>query len=121
MKPNLPSDIDYILRKALRTEPEERYASLDAFANDIRALLESRPVEARSGNVWYRSRKFLRRYWLPVAAAILAIAGPSAGLWMSNRERAIAQRRFLEVRQLANKLFDMDAQARQLPGSTKTR
>jgi tetratricopeptide (TPR) repeat protein len=39
----------------------------------------------------------------------------------ADRERAIAQRRFNEVRQLSNKLFDIDAEARQLPGSTKTR
>src|SRR5262249_55231027 len=47
--------------------------------------------------------------------------GAGLGLYVANRERAIAQRRFLEVRQIANKLFDIDAQASQLPGSTKTR
>jgi serine/threonine-protein kinase len=36
----LPADLDYILRKALRTEPEERYTSVDAFADDVRALLD---------------------------------------------------------------------------------
>lgn len=121
LNPGLPSDIDYILRKALRSEPEERYASVEAFANDVRAFLDWRPVQARSGDVWYRTRKFLRRYWLPVAAAALAIASLSAGLWIANRERALAQRRFLQVRQLANTLFDIDVQARELPGSTKTR
>lgn len=118
---NLPADIDFILRKALREEPEERYVSVEAFAGDIRALLNSEPVEARSGDAWYRSRKFLRRYRIPVAAALVAITGLSAGLVLANRERAIAQRRFLEVRQLANRLFDIDAEARKFAGSTKTR
>jgi serine/threonine protein kinase len=54
----LPADVDYILGKALRLEPDERYASVDGFASDIRAFLESRPVEARSGDAWYRTRKF---------------------------------------------------------------
>jgi tetratricopeptide (TPR) repeat protein len=121
LNPEAPADIDYILRKALRNEPEARYASVEAFAADIRAFLESRPVEARSGNAWYRARKFLRRYWIPVAAAALVIVSLSAGLYLANRERAIAQRRFLEVRQLANTLFDIDMLARELPGSTKTR
>jgi tetratricopeptide (TPR) repeat protein len=121
LNPELPADIDYILRKALRTEPEERYASVDAFADDIRALLEWRPVEARSGDVWYRTRRFLRRYWLPATAAAVTIAGLSAGLYIANRERAIAQRRFLEVRQLANKLFDIDLEVRRSPGTTKAR
>jgi tetratricopeptide (TPR) repeat protein len=56
-----------------------------------------------------------------VGAAALVIAGLSAGLYMVNRERAIAQRRFLEVRQLSNKLLDIDVEVRKLPGSTKSR
>ena len=76
---------------------------------------------ARRGNIWYRSRKFLRRYWAPVATAAAVVASLSVGLFIANRERIIAQRHFMEVRQLSNKLFDIDALARQLPGSTKTR
>jgi hypothetical protein len=94
---------------------------VDAFADDIRALLEWRPVEARSGDEWYRARRFLRRYWLPATAAAVTMAGLSAGLYIANRERAIAERRFLEVRQLANKLFDIDAAVRRSPGTTKAR
>src|SRR5581483_6990516 len=121
LNPYLPADIDFILRKALREEPEERYVSVEAFAGDVRAFLNSEPVEARSGDAWYRSRKFLRRYRIPVAAALVAITGLSAGLVLANRERAIAQRRFLEVRRLANKLFDIDGEARKFAGSTKIR
>jgi serine/threonine protein kinase len=117
----LPKDLDFIILKALRKEPDERYGSADAMADDIRAFLESRPVNARRGNLWYRSRKFLRRYWAPVATAAAIIGSLSVGLYVANRERAIAQRHFLEVRQLSNKLFDIDALARQWPGSTKTR
>jgi serine/threonine protein kinase len=121
MNPDATTDLDYVVRKALRIEPEERYPSVEAFANDIRAFLDSRPVQARSGNTWYRARKFVRRHWLPVIAAALVIASLSAGLEIANYERAIAQQRFSDVRQLANKLFDIDVQARELPGSTKTR
>ncbi len=121
LNPKLPKDIDYILSKALRSEPEERYVSVEALANDVRAFLDERPVQARAGDTWYRSRKFLRRHWLPAVAAMVTIAGLSVGLYVANHERTIAQRRFVEVRQLANKLFDIDVQARNLPGSTKTR
>jgi serine/threonine protein kinase len=75
LNPKLPADLDYVLRKALRTEPEERYASVDAFADDIRALLDCRPVAARAGDVWYRTRRFLRRYWLPATAAAVTVGG----------------------------------------------
>src|SRR5215468_8146581 len=65
----------------------------------------------------------------PVSRALLAAGyggsgydrGLSAGLYSANRERAIAERRFLEVRQLANKLFDIDAAVRRSPGTTKAR
>jgi len=40
---------------------------------------------------------------------------------MANRERVIAERRFVQVRQLANKLFDIDVQVRQLPGNARAR
>jgi serine/threonine protein kinase len=117
----LPRDLDFVLAKALRKEAEQRYAAVDALAADVRAVLESRPVQARSGSAWYHARKFLRRQWLPVSAIAAALLSLSIGLYTANRERAIAQRRFLEVRQLANKLFDIDVLARQLPGSTRTR
>lgn len=117
----LPRDIDCILRKALRHEPDERYASVDAFADDIRAFLESRPVAARSGNAWYRTRKFLRRSWIPVSATALAIASLSSGIWIAHRQRIVAERRFNDVRQLSNKLFDIDRQVLGLPGGSKTR
>ena len=65
--------------KALRTEPQERYATVEQFSEDLENYLESRPIRARKGDAWYRTRKLLRRYWLPVAAAALAVAGLSAG------------------------------------------
>jgi tetratricopeptide (TPR) repeat protein len=121
LNPSVPSDLDYILRKALRTEPEERYASVDAFADDIGALVDGRPVAARSGDTWYRARKTLRRHRVPLTAAAIVIASLSAGLYVANRERVIAQRRFQQVRQLANQFFALDAAIRTLPGSTDAR
>jgi tetratricopeptide (TPR) repeat protein len=121
LNPRLPRDIDHILRKALRDEPEERYPSVEAFANDIRAFLESRPVQARSGGAWYKTRKFLRRFWMPVSAVTLVLATLLVGIWLVNRERLIAQQRFLQVRQLANALFNIDVEVRKSPGTTKAR
>ena len=118
---SLPTDLDYVVGKALRQEPEERYASVEAFANDIRAFLDSKPVQARSGNAWYRTRKFLRRYRVPVVAVALVIASLSGGLYVANRERAIAQRRFLQVRRLANQFFALDKTIQTLPGATEAR
>jgi serine/threonine protein kinase len=121
LNPKLPRDIDDILRKALRSEPEERYASVDAFADDLRAFLDFRPVQARSGDTWYRIRRFLRRYWMPASAAAVTVAGLSLGLYAANRERVVAEQRFQQVRQLANRVLGLDAVVGALPGSTKAR
>jgi tetratricopeptide (TPR) repeat protein len=119
--PKLPPDLDAILAKALRPEPEERYASVDQFADDLRAFLDHRPVRARSGNAWYRARKHARRYWPAWTAAALVFASLAGGLWIANRERAIAQRRFDQLRRLSNRVFELDAAIRNLPGSAVAR
>jgi serine/threonine protein kinase len=121
IKLDIPRDVGFVVRKALRSEPDERYATVDAFAEDIRAYLENRPVRARGGNAWYRARKFVRRYWVPVTASAVAVIGLSTGLYIANRERSIAEQRFLQVRQLANKVFDIDVAIRNTPGTTKAR
>jgi len=119
--PELKGDLDAILLKALRKDPAGRYSTVEQFADDLEAFLESRSVRARSGNAWYRARKFTRRHWVPTAAAALALVSLSAGLYVANRERLVAERRFRQLRQLSNKVFDLDTKIRQLPGSTQAR
>ncbi len=52
---------------------------------------------------------------------MLTVAALSSGLLITNRERLIAERRFGELRQLSNKVFELDAAIRNLPGSTDAR
>ena len=114
----LKGDLESILLKALRKDPQERYATVEQFAEDLQAFLESRTVRARSGNAWYRTRKFVRRYWVPVAAAGLVIASLSAGLYVANRQRVVAERRFGQLRQLAHQvIFDLYKDIAGLPGA----
>jgi tetratricopeptide (TPR) repeat protein len=119
--PAVPRDLAAILDKTLRPEPEDRYGSVDHLADDLRAFLDHRPVRARAGNTWYRARKTLRRYWAPATAGALVVASLAAGLYAANRERAVAQRRFDQLRQLATRVFDFDAAIRNLPGSAEAR
>jgi serine/threonine protein kinase len=118
---SLKGDLDFVVMKALRKDPQERYATVQQFAEDLENVLDSRPIRARKADTWYRAGKFLRRYWLPIAASVVAIAGLSAGSALIQRERTISQRRFTDVREIANKLLDIDASVRELSGSTKTR
>ena len=117
----LRGDLDTIVAKALKKHPQERYASVTALADDLHRYLKHEPISARPDTITYRTSKFLRRHWLPVAAAAIIIASLAAGLYEVNRERVISQRRFSDVRQLAGKLLEIDVQVRELPGSSKTR
>lgn len=117
----LSTELDWILAKALRPEAEDRYSSVDALARDVRAFLESRPIEARSRDAWYRTRKFLRRHWVPVLASAVMVASLSGGLYVANWERRIAEQRFAQLRQLSDQVFDLDMSLRDLPGSAQAR
>jgi serine/threonine-protein kinase len=117
----LRGDLDTILGKALKKHPEERYASVTALTDDLHRYLTHQPISARPDTVAYRTAKFVRRNRVSVAAAALILVGLSAGLYVVNRERAIAQRRFTQVRQVANKVLALDTEIRGLPGSTKAR
>ncbi len=115
------ADLKAIVAQAMRQEPEERYASAELLSQDLQAYLENRPVAARRGNALYSTRKFLRRYWLATTAAALGLIGLSSGLWIAQKEKNLAQRRFNEVRQIAAKFLDVEQSIRNLPGSTGPR
>lgn len=121
LRRRLEGDLDTIVAKALKKNPRERYASVNSMAEDLGRYLRHEPIRARPDAVTYRAAKFLRRYWLPVSAAAVVIASLSAGLYTASHERAIAERRFSQLRQLSNKIFDLDEDIRELPGSTQAR
>jgi eukaryotic-like serine/threonine-protein kinase len=129
LKRRLRGDVDNIVLKALRKEPARRYASAEQMAEDIRRHLQGFPVTATPDSVSYRARKFVRRHKVGVAASALialAVAGGVATTWWEARvavmERRRAERRFNDVRKLANSfLFEFDDAIRNLPGSTPAR
>jgi eukaryotic-like serine/threonine-protein kinase len=92
----LRGDLDNILLKALDPEPERRYASAGAFADDIERLLGRRPVKAHPPSRLYRTRKFIQRHRGGVAVtatfllAILASLG--LALWQAQVARREATR-----------------------------
>jgi serine/threonine protein kinase len=108
--PELKGDLDFIVLKALRKDPLDRYGTVEQLAEDLAAFLESRTVTARSGNAWYRVRKFLRRYWVPVIAAALVVVTLSAGSYIANRQRMIAERRFGQLHALSRRLLDLETE-----------
>ncbi|MBA2435982.1 MAG: protein kinase [Chthoniobacterales bacterium] len=125
----LRGDLDRIVLMALRKEPERRYSSAAALADDIERHLTGRPVVAHQDTFAYRASKFVRRHKagaLAAALILLAIlAGITATLWQSrqtNQQRVQAERRFNDVRKLANSnLFEVYPEVENLAGSLKAR
>ncbi len=70
----LSGDLDNIVLRALRKEPQRRYQSVEQLSEDVRRHLDGLPVLARKGTVRYRAGKFVRRHWLGVSAIVLLVA-----------------------------------------------
>jgi eukaryotic-like serine/threonine-protein kinase len=128
-KRRLRGDLDTIILKALRKEPARRYAGMGSFAEDIRRYLENRPVTARRDSLAYRTSKFVQRNKLGVVAAALVFLTLLAGIvattrqmQLARKERARAERRFNEVRGIANSLMlELHDAIKNLPGAMAAR
>jgi serine/threonine protein kinase/tetratricopeptide (TPR) repeat protein len=70
----LRGDLDTIVMKALRKEPERRYASAEEFSRDIELYLTGMPVTARKSTIAYRSSRYLRRHQESLVAVLLVLA-----------------------------------------------
>ncbi len=89
LRARLAGDLDAIVAMAMRKEPDRRYPSVEALADDITRHLLGKPVLARQGDWRYNTAKFMRRHLLPVSAVAAAfltlalIAGVT--LWQNHR------------------------------------
>jgi serine/threonine protein kinase/tetratricopeptide (TPR) repeat protein len=118
----LKGDLDNIILKAMRKDPARRYGSVAEFSLDLGRYLEQRPVLARPDTLMYRTGKFVRRNWVALLAASIALAGVCAGSAVAVYQARIAKERFQQVRKLANRfLFDFYAQIATVPGTTKAK
>ncbi len=118
----LAGDLDTIVLKAMHKDPRRRYGSAEQLSADLRRHLEGRPVSARPDSRAYRLGKFVKRHRAGVAAAIFVVLAVAAAFAQTARERARAERRFEDVRQLAHELvFELHDAIATLPGSTKAR
>ncbi len=79
--PRARGDLETVIMKAIASEPERRYATAVAFADDLRRIREHRPVAARRASLAYRSLRFVRRYRaLTAAAAVTFLVLAAASL-----------------------------------------
>ena len=133
---SLRGDLDNIVLKALRKEPERRYTSAENFSEDILRHQKGLPVAARPNTFAYRAEKFFKRNRAGAFAGALIllaiVCGIVATLWQARvaqaerikaeAETAKAERRFNDVRKLASSyLFDVFPEIEDLEGSLKAR
>ncbi len=77
-----------MIAKARAERPEHRYRSAAALGDDLRRVLEQRPVLARDATPLYRLVRFVQRRWaaaLTVGAVTLLLAGTTAFSWHQAR------------------------------------
>jgi len=129
LRAQLRGDLDNIVLRALRKEPEHRYPLVRQLAEDVERYLTGQPVSATKPTLRYRCGKLMKRNRLGVALSCLSLLTLLAGTvttgwqWRTAQgERERAERRFTELRALANTIvFELPGAIEKLPGSTEVR
>lgn len=105
VNPYLRGDLDAILDKALRKEPDSRYQSVDELRRDIQSHLDGEPIAARPASLLYQLQALSRRHRAATLAALISLFTLVLGLVISTtlffqaehaREEAERQRRIAE-------------------------
>ncbi len=137
LRKKLKGDLDTMILKALRKEPDRRYDSAEQFAADINLYLSGRPVAAHPDSKIYHAKKFISRHKAGVISAsaiiILLIGYAITITWHSQRtqdaliqaqqETVRAEQALLRAESLQEFLLDLfrsaepDRPADQLPST----
>ncbi len=85
-------DLEAIVARAMASNPDQRYDSIRALADELARWQASRPVRARDGGRAYAASLFVARHRLGVASAVLVLGlllvGSAILLWQNKVIRA---------------------------------
>jgi serine/threonine-protein kinase len=110
LRRTLTGDLNTIVAKALRTEPERRYATVEQMSADVGRYLAGHPVLAVRDTWAYRTRKFVSRHLVGVsvgAAAVLLLAGFTVAMYMQMQRTARERARAEQVSSFMVDVFDL--------------
>jgi len=122
LRKTLAGDLDTIVLKALRKNPDNRYASARELAEDVERYLKHQPLRARPPSRYYRARKFLRRNLVPVGAASLVallLTGFTAITVLQNQRIVEERDTATRVSDFLVEIFNL-ARPEESPGETVT-
>jgi serine/threonine-protein kinase len=104
LRVELRGDLEAVLEKAMRWNPEERYASVAGLSGDLRNYLYALPVSARTASPPYLARKWVLRHklaaGLAMASILLMVLSAVGVVWQAasaTRQRQIAETRLHEL------------------------
>jgi len=105
----LSGDLDVIVLHALRKQPNQRYATADAFSLDLQRWLANEPIAVHPDRPGDRLLRFVQRHCLVVVAGALVslsvIGGLAAALWQASVAQAEA-RKSLAIKEFLIGLFE---------------
>ena len=132
----LSGDLDLVVARALRNDPEERYRTVGELDEDLRRFLAGEPIRARPPTLTYRTGRWVARHRALSAVLLvstaLIVAGVVASLWEAHlasaaaevavRAEARSRKRFEDLRHLAHAvIFDYSDAIERLSGSVEVR
>ncbi|RZA36066.1 MAG: serine/threonine protein kinase [Lysobacteraceae bacterium] len=128
----LRSELDWIVLKAMQHERANRYSSAAELGEDLQRFLDGRPVLAVPASRRYRWGRFARRHRGALVAAGLVLCALLGGLALSlyglqqaREQRAVAERRSVELGKVAafqqSMLEGVDIEAMGLGMATRLR
>lgn len=117
----LRGDLDTIVLKALKHEPERRYATVESLAEDLQRHLSGQPIAARRESALYRTGKFVRRHRVGVMLAVVALVALLATTAVALREAKSARDQAQRAQAVTDFLVDTFrvADPRGAPGGVK--
>lgn len=104
----LRGDLDTVVLKALKKQPEERYPTVHALLDDIERFLSARPVLAQPDSRWYRTTKFISRNKIAIGASgavlLAVLSGAGVAVWQA-RVAIAEQKRAEDVKEFIASIF----------------
>jgi tetratricopeptide (TPR) repeat protein len=88
---HIPADLETVVLKCLEKDAARRYQSARELADDLRRILEDKPIQAKPPTLLQRTAKWTRRH-KPVAASLAvallttAVLAVGAGFWHQRRQ-----------------------------------